>query len=80
MYMKSLSVRKDKLLTQEAITAWFEYLYKHAPHDVVRTIFISSSPYLFRSLFNIAKLCRYASYLVRSTYFIFSVKVNYVDH
>jgi len=33
-----------------------------------------------RSLFNIAKLCRYASYLVRSTYFIFSVKVNYVDH
>ncbi|KIM73614.1 Glucooligosaccharide oxidase [Piloderma croceum F 1598] len=38
MYMKSLSVRKDKLLTQEAITRWFEYLHKHAPGDTVWVI------------------------------------------
>jgi len=35
MYMKSLSVRKNTLLTQKAITGWFEYLHKHAPGDSV---------------------------------------------
>lgn len=33
MYMKSLSVRQDKLLTAEAVKAWFEYMHKHSPSD-----------------------------------------------
>ncbi|KIJ46864.1 Glucooligosaccharide oxidase [Sphaerobolus stellatus SS14] len=31
LYMKSLSVRQDKLLTPEAITKWFEYMETHSP-------------------------------------------------
>jgi len=38
MYMKSLSIREDKLLTQEAVTMWFEYLHKHAPRDTIWVI------------------------------------------
>jgi len=38
MYMKSLSVRKNKLLTQKTVTEWFEYLHKYAPGDSVWTV------------------------------------------
>jgi hypothetical protein len=54
MYMKSLSVRKDKLLTQEAVTRWFEYLHKHAPEDTVSTLFVAPCP--FRSSLTIEKI------------------------
>jgi hypothetical protein len=53
MYMKSLSVRKDKLLTQEAITRWFEYLHKHAPGDTVSALFVATC--LFCSPLTIGK-------------------------
>jgi hypothetical protein len=51
MYMKSLSVRQNKLLTQQAITTWFEYLHKHSPRDTV--CFISIVPWVCPTLINI---------------------------
>ncbi|KIJ25606.1 Glucooligosaccharide oxidase [Sphaerobolus stellatus SS14] len=35
LYTKSFAVRQSKLLTPEAITAWFDYMDKHSPHGCV---------------------------------------------
>jgi hypothetical protein len=77
MYMKSLSVRQDKLLTQEAITGWFEYLHKHAPGDTVRALFVALSLCPFRSPLTNQKQCRYGLSLVRSISSIQYVRVDY---
>ena len=53
MYMKSLSVQQNKLLTQQAITTWFEYLHKHSPRDTVR--FKSIFPRVCPTLINTNK-------------------------
>ncbi|KIJ35610.1 Glucooligosaccharide oxidase [Sphaerobolus stellatus SS14] len=38
LYTKSFSVRQSKLLTPDAVAAWFDYMDKHSPHDCVWVI------------------------------------------
>jgi hypothetical protein len=78
MYMKSLSVRKDKLLTEEAIARWFEYLHKHAPGDTVRALFVSLSPCPFCSPLTIKKQYLQVWVLLGTfNIFIYYVGANY---
>ncbi|GJJ10277.1 hypothetical protein Clacol_004503 [Clathrus columnatus] len=38
LYMKSLSVRQNKLLTPETVHAWFDYMHNNSPKDAVWVI------------------------------------------